>query len=144
MNLLIRQLFYTLIGIAFAVFGVYHAATSYPDASAFSIVHRELPKIIAVVSFYLGIALAVVGAIFLLPLIVRSLRSRQRQLPAYPGMTPPRPAPDRDEEDWGFEDEDNGFNPERDDYDRRHRHGGYDPYAHGHAGRNGRLATTRR
>jgi hypothetical protein len=140
MTSLFRTFFLALMGIVCAIFGIYHAATTYPASSAFATVSREFPAISAVASFYFGISLALLGLLFLIPVVWQLRRSPGRKVPVGPGGYDPRTGPDHREDDRDLDPDADpyGYDPEEADYDRNRRRGGYEGYA-GTSGRNGRF-----
>jgi hypothetical protein len=115
MSALFRSFVLAVLGLVFAIFGVFHAVTSYPDPNAFATVTRELPALGTVASFGFGIAAAMLGLILLVPSLIRLRGRRVSQRPAYPGPRSPysdrgmpaiRPTPPQREEEYDPDAED--------------------------------------
>ena len=79
MTQMMRYLVLNVLGLALAVFGIFHAIAAYPAPNVFDAVGRDLPMLGALASFGAGVALVIVGLMLLVPWILR-LRKRRMAL----------------------------------------------------------------
>ena len=98
MTSLFRNLGMALIGLIFAVFGILHATTSYPDPKVFTVVSHDLPVLGAVASFALGVTGAIAGLILLMPAVFWMRRRKPQRVVVPGGLT--RPATGRRNDDF--------------------------------------------
>jgi hypothetical protein len=134
MYALFRQFVLTLLGIAFAAFGIYHAIVSYPSAVAFTTVSRELPTIVAVASFWFGIALVLLGAVLLIPLVLYFWRARSQKTALHWSDGGRQSAPREREQDWDLDPDVDpyAYDVEEDDHDGGRRRSGHASDRNGH------------
>ena len=85
-----RPILSLMIGLALAVYGVVHIVMRFPAPSVFEAFIVNLPHVMAVLLFLIGIA-AVIGGLIILTAGVRGLRGRLREINQTYGRPAARP-----------------------------------------------------
>ena len=77
MTSLFRAFVFALLGLAFAAFGIFHAASAYPGPEILGRFSDALPTFTAVISFAFAILAILVGLALLIPSLIRLAQQRR-------------------------------------------------------------------
>jgi len=87
-----------LVGLVLAVYGIVHLVVRFPAPSVFEAFISNLPHVVAVALFQIGIA-AVLGGLIMLTTGVRGIRGRLQEIQQTYGGQPASPRQRYEEED---------------------------------------------